>query len=63
MTFCSGMQKSSVKSLELIKADQEIAIWEIAAHLAISVHATEKQIAKLKAENKIKRVGARRGGH
>lgn len=75
VTFYSGVQKSSVKSsvkgsvkssvkiLELIAADQDITIREIAEHLSISVRAAEKQVAKLKAENIIKRVGARRGGH
>ncbi len=55
--------KSSVKILELMAVDHTITIREIASQLGISIRATEKQVANLKKENKIKRVGARRGGH
>ncbi|MEM9897263.1 MAG: ATP-binding protein [Bacteroidota bacterium] len=55
--------KSSVKILEMIKAYQDNTKREIDEHIANSDRAPEKQIAKLKNENKIKRIGARRGGH
>ena len=55
--------KSSEKILEFMRADAEITIAEIAQKLNISTRAVEKQIAKLKAENKIVRKGSARAGY
>lgn len=58
-----GSVKSSGKIIELVKSNGLLTIPELANHLGISTRAVEKQIAKLKAENRIKRVGSLRGGH
>lgn len=58
-----GSVKSSVKILELIKENNQITIPELADKIKISTRAIEKQIDKLKKENKLKRVGGRKHGH
>ena len=55
--------KSSVKILNLIKEDDHITIPEIAQRIELSTRAVEKQIAKLKEQNKLKRIGPDKGGH
>lgn len=55
--------KSSEEIVKLISADGQITIPEIAEHLGISTRAVEKQISKLKDENRIMRVGSPKGGH
>ncbi len=63
--------KSSVKSsvntakkiLQLFSEDPNITIKEIAEKLKLTSRAIEKQIATLKKENKIKRVGSARKGY
>lgn len=57
-----GSVKSSVKILELIKENNQITIPELADMIKISTRAIEKQIDKLKNENKLKRVGGRKHG-
>ncbi|MDD3603483.1 MAG: Fic family protein [Sulfurovum sp.] len=62
--------KSSVKSsvntedkiMELIKQNPKITIAKIAEALSISTRAVEKQLAKLKDENKLQRIGSARKG-
>jgi len=58
--------KSSVntedKIMELIKQDPKITIAKIAETLSISTRAVEKQLAKLKNENKLQRFGSARKG-
>lgn len=56
-------QKSSQKILELIRKNPQITTNEMAEILSISRRAIAKQIAGLKAENKLRRVGADNGGH
>ena len=58
-----GSGKSSGKIVELLKSNGSLTIPEIASHLEISTRAVEKQIANLKAENRIRRVGSLRGGY
>lgn len=58
-----GSVKSSVKILDLIKENNRITIPELADNIKISTRAIEKQIEKLKNENKLKRVGGRKHGH
>jgi len=55
--------KGSVKILNLIKEDEHITIPEIARRIELSTRAVEKQIAKLKEQNKLKRIGPDKGGH
>lgn len=58
--------KSSVntedKIMELIKQNPKITIAKIAEALSISTRAVEKQLAKLKNENKLQRIGSARKG-
>ena len=56
-------QKSSQKILSMIKETPEISTQEIADILNISRRAVTKQIAKLKEQGAIRRVGADKGGH
>ena len=58
-----GSVKSSVKILKLIKENNQITIPELADNIKISTRAIEKQIDKLKKENKLKRVGGRKHGN
>ncbi len=56
-------EKSSEKIMKLIKSDTHITIKELAQQLNISTRAVEKNIAKLKTEGVIERIGADKGGH
>lgn len=58
-----GSEKSSEKILNAITADKSISAGKLANMLGISPRAVEKQIAKLKAEGKLKRIGPAKGGH
>lgn len=58
-----GSVKSSVKILYLLKDNPDLTISELSEELNISARAIEKQIAKLKKDNKIKRVGSSRSGY
>ena len=58
-----GSEKSSEKILELINENKEITISELAKNIGISTRGIEKQIAKLKNEDKLKRIGPDKGGH
>jgi ATP-dependent DNA helicase RecG len=56
-------EKSSEKILELLKADPSLAARTLADALGVSPRAVEKQIAKLRAEGRIRRIGPDKGGH
>ena len=58
-----GSEKSSEKILELMKANRLITIAELAENLAMSTRTIEKQIAKLKEDHRIERVGPDKGGY
>jgi ATP-dependent DNA helicase RecG len=58
-----GSEKGSEKTLALLKADPGLAAREIATRLGISKRAVEKQIAKLREQGRIRRVGPDKGGH
>ncbi len=49
--------------LDLMKQDPEVSARSLAQALGISSRAVERQIAKLKEQGKIKRIGSARGGH
>ncbi len=55
--------KSSQKILDLIRENKEITTEELAQKLGITRRAIAKQIAKLKEQEKLKRVGPDKGGH
>ena len=56
-------EKSLEKILELITKDNKISAKQMAEKLGISSRAVEKNIAKLKASGKLKRMGLAKGGH
>jgi predicted HTH transcriptional regulator len=56
-------EKSSEKIIQLIKTNAHITIKELAEQLNISTRAVEKNISKLKAENRVERIGSDKGGH
>jgi biotin operon repressor len=57
------VQKSSEKTLSIIQKDPHISARRIAEPLGLSSLAVEKQMAKLKADGKLMRIGAAKGGH
>lgn len=59
----SGSVKSSVKIMALMKKYPFITAELIAEKIGISSRAVEKQMAKLKSEGKIVRLGSTKGGH
>jgi len=52
-----------VKIVHMISDNPKITIPEMAEALGITTRAVEKQIAKLKREGKIKRIGPDKGGY
>ena len=56
-------EKSSEKILALLKAEPRLAAREVAERLEITQRAVEKQIAKLREEGRLRRIGPARGGH
>ncbi len=63
VTLYKSSEKSSEKSLDLIKKNPKISASEIAKKLDLTQRAVEKILAKLKKEGKIKRIGSAKGGH
>lgn len=55
--------KSALKTMELIEENPYITISELAEKLSISKRAVDKQIAKLKENGIIERIGADKGGY
>lgn len=55
--------KTSQRILDLIKENPSITVAETAERLGLSKSAIEKQLAKLKAAQQIKRIGPDKGGH
>ncbi|MGB4268225.1 MAG: HTH domain-containing protein [Spirochaetota bacterium] len=58
-----GSQKNSQKILELIKQNKQITIEELSNILGITDRAIKKNIAKLKQQGKLKRIGPDKGGY
>ena len=56
-------EKSREKILKFISENPQITMNELAEKVNISVKGIEKQIINLKKENKIKRIGADKGGY
>jgi predicted HTH transcriptional regulator len=55
-------QKSSQKIIELMRNNSRVTIAELARQLGVSDRTIKKQIAKLKEQKTIRRVGPDRGG-
>ena len=55
-------QKSSQKIIEIIRTDPTITIADLAVHVGISDRAVKKQIERLKAQSRIRRIGPDKGG-
>lgn len=62
-TVEKGSEKSSEKILDLIKHNPSITREEIGEMTNLSIRGVEWNLAKLKNEGKIKRVGSRKSGH
>ena len=58
-----GVVKSVVKILHLIAQYPDITRERLAREVGLSVRGVEKNLAQLKSEGKIVRVGGRKGGH
>jgi ATP-dependent DNA helicase RecG len=58
-----GSQKSSQKILNLLRANPEITIAELAESLMLTDRAIKKQLEKLKLTGQVIRVGPNKGGH
>jgi ATP-dependent DNA helicase RecG len=56
-------EKSSEKILALLKANPELSAREVAEAMGITSRAVEKQISKLRDEDRIRRIGPAKGGH
>jgi len=56
-------EKTSERIITLMLENKEISAAEIAHRIGVTPRAVEMQIAKLKTEGRIKRVGAAKGGH
>ena len=61
--FPFGDLKGSVKIIELVKENNKISIPELAHKIGLTTRAIEKQIAKLKIEGIIERIGPAKGGY
>ena len=58
-----GSEKSSEKILSLVRIESTLSAREIALRLGITPRAVEKQIARLRKDGRLKRVGPTKGGH
>jgi ATP-dependent DNA helicase RecG len=56
-------EKSSEKILALLKVNPDLSAREVAEAMGITSRAVEKQISKLRHENRIRRIGPAKGGH
>lgn len=56
-------QKSSQKTIEIMRTAPTITIADLAVQVGISDRAVKKQIEKLKAQNRIRRIGPDKGGY
>jgi|LGVF01.1.fsa_nt_gb ATP-dependent DNA helicase RecG len=58
-----GSEKSSEKIIRLLRAEPSLSAREIAKRMGISSRAVKKQIARLKKERRLRRMGPAKGGH
>ena len=59
----SVSERGSEKILGLLRGNSYLSVREIADEIGISNRAIEKQIAALKSQGKLKRIGSAKGGH
>lgn len=63
----TGTQRSSVKSsvkiIEAIRENNIVTAVELSQHLGLTLRAVEKQLAKLKFDGVLRRVGPDKGGY
>ena len=62
-SIVKSTEKTTEKMLILMRNNQEITIEQLALELNLTPGAINKQIAKLKSKNKIKRIGPKKGGY
>jgi predicted HTH transcriptional regulator len=55
--------KSSEKSLSLVRIESTLSARAIALRLGITPRAVEKQVARLRKDGRLKRVGPTKGGY
>jgi predicted HTH transcriptional regulator len=55
--------KSSVKILDVIRQNRSVTAVELSQHLGLTLRAVEKQLANLKQDGVLRRIGADKGGH
>jgi ATP-dependent DNA helicase RecG len=60
--FGQGSEKSSEKILGLLRANPKLAARELADLMGITPRAVEKQIAGLRKEGRLRRIGPTKGG-
>ena len=58
-----GSEKSSEKIIHLLRVDPKKSAAELAAAIGLSPRGVEKQIAKLRQDGRLRRVGPDKGGH
>lgn len=58
-----GSQKGSQKIIEFMRNDPTITIADLALRVGITDRAIKKQIEKLKAQDRIRRIGPDKGGY
>ena len=63
MVITDTSKKTSEKILKLITTNKYITIIELSENIGVSSRSIERNIKKLQEENKLKRVGADKGGH
>jgi ATP-dependent DNA helicase RecG len=55
--------KTNVRILELLSASSGMTMADLAEVVGLSKRAVEKQVAKLRREGRLRRVGSRKAGH
>jgi len=58
-----GIQKSSLKILDILAKESTCTYDELAEKLSVSRRAVTKQIKNLREEGKLRRIGPDKGGH
>ena len=62
-TYCDGKMKSGEKIIALLSQDNTLSATALARRIGITPKAVEKQIARLKADGALRRIGPDKGGY